>query len=228
MTTNKALALVIWWIVLVLTTVSTSGAAWQPALALDHPSDDQTSDVLLQEDIQTAVIVINKYWATHWSDYFDGDYEPPEIAGGYLGTNGPTCNGDPSEAMNAFYCPEGDYIAWDTELMRTFYEGGENDAFPYVVIAHEWGHAVAHRLDPSFSAEAPELQADCLAGLALYGAVRDQTLRLEDGDGNEMAKTYYLLGDDIPWADPSEHGDGVDRVAAFAAGRSGDISACIP
>jgi predicted metalloprotease len=77
-------------------------------------------------------------------------------------------------------------------------------------------------------AEAPELQADCLARLALYGAARDQTITFDDGYGNEIAKTYYLLGDDIPWADPSEHGDGVDRVAAFAAGRSGDISDCIP
>jgi predicted metalloprotease len=219
---------VIWWLVLVLAAGCTTGAGWQPVLSVDHPSDDQISDAQLQVDIDTAINVVNEFWADHWTDYFQGEYEPPEVAGGYDATNGPTCHGEPAEAMNAFYCPEGDYIAWDIDLMRTYYEGGKNDVFPYIVIAHEWGHAITHRLDPSYSADAPELQADCLAGLAIYGAVRDETLMLEDGDGNEMAKTYYLLGDNIPWADPSEHGDGVDRVAAFAAGRSGDIENCIP
>jgi predicted metalloprotease len=68
--------------------------------------------------------------------------------------------------------------------MRTYYGADGDDVFPYVVIAHEWGHAVATRLDPSYLKAAPELQADCLAGLALCGAERDGTLQLEDGDSN--------------------------------------------
>jgi uncharacterized protein len=186
------------------------------------------SEAQMQEDIDWAVDVVNQYWADHWSGYFSGEYEPPTVEGGYEGTNGPTCDGDPPEPMNAYYCKSEDYVAWDMKLMRTYYEDGKNDVFPYVVIAHEWGHAVANRLDPSYSAETPELQADCLAGLALYGAASDGTLELEDGDGNEMAKTYSLLGDDTPWADPTTHGDAVDRMTAFAAGRSGNIRACIP
>jgi uncharacterized protein len=192
------------------------------------PNRDANSEAQMQEDIETAVVVVDQYWATHWSAYFTGEYQSPTIAGGYEGKNGPACYGKPSEPMNARYCPESDDIAWDMELMRTYYATDGNDVFPYVVIAHEWGHAIQNRLDPAYSADAPELQADCLAGLALYGAQRDGTLQLEDGDGNEMAATYAELGDKIPWADPSTHGDAVDRMAAFAAGRSGDIDVCIP
>jgi predicted metalloprotease len=194
----------------------------------EHTAAYHDSEAQLQDDIDVAVYVVNQYWIDHWSDYFPGRYEPPTVAGGYEGTHGPTCDGEPAEPMNAYYCISEDYLAWDMELMRTYYENGGNDVFPYVVIAHEWGHAIAHRLNPSYSEEAPELQADCLAGLALYGAVSDGTLELEEGDGNEMARTYSLLGDDIPWADPSTHGDAVDRMTAFGAGRSGNIAACIP
>jgi uncharacterized protein len=185
------------------------------------------SEGQLQDEIAAAVNVVDQFWTDHWSDYFSSEYEPPTIVGGYEGSNGPSCDGEPSEPMNAYYCASEDYIAWDMELMRTYYEDGQNDVFPYMVIAHEWGHAIEHRVDPSDSAPAPELQADCLAGLAVYGAVNDGTLTLESGDGNEIAKTFSVLGDDTPWADPATHGDAVERTAAFAAGRSGDIDNCI-
>jgi predicted metalloprotease len=192
------------------------------------PNTDPNSEAQMQEDIDTAVVVVDKYWATHWSDYFTGEYQSPTIAGGYEGKNGPTCNGQPSEPMNARYCPESDDIAWDMELMRSYYSPDGNDVFPYVVIAHEWGHAIQYRLDPALSQQAPELQADCLAGLVLYGAQRDGTLQFDNGDGNDIAKTYAIVGDEIPWNSPEEHGDAVDRMAAFAAGRAGDITACLP
>jgi uncharacterized protein len=217
-----------------------------PALSLDYPrapsppyqvplrtipSDDHRStdpEAQIQEDIEGAVEVVNQYWADHWADYFLGEYEPPSISGGYEGLNGPSCNGEPARRLNAYYCSDGDYIAWDNEFFRTNYASGDNQLFPYVLIAHEWGHAVQERLDPSYSAGVRELQADCLAGLALYDAERDGTLQLEPGAGNEMAATYASIGDDTPWADPAAHGDAVDRMAAFTVGRSGNINDCVP
>ena len=83
--------------------------------------------------------------------------------------------------MNALYRIAGDYLVRELEFMRTSYEDGANDASPYVVIAHEWAHAIADRLDPSNSEDAPALQADCLADLALYGVVSDGRLVLEEG-----------------------------------------------
>jgi hypothetical protein len=40
----------------------------------------------------------------------------------------------------------------------------------YLVVAHEWGHAIQARLNPDIQAVRRELQADCLAGAAIFGA----------------------------------------------------------
>jgi uncharacterized protein len=194
----------------------------------DHMGADQSIDARMQYDVDGAVDVVNQYWADHWTDDFLGEYEPPTIAGGYEDASVPSCYGEPLEPMNAFYCPEGDYIAWDRDFFRTHYANDGNELFAYVLIAHEMGHVVQQRLGPLYATNAPELQADCLAGLALYGAERDGTLRLQNGAGNEMGATFALIGDDTPWAATTGHGDAVDRMAAFAAGRSGNITACVP
>jgi predicted metalloprotease len=194
----------------------------------DYRSADQDIDAQIQQDIDGAVEVVNQYWVDHWTFYFVRDYEPPTIAGGFEGMNGPICYGEPLRPMNIYYCPEGDYIVWDSNFFRSHYANGNSQLIPYILIAHEWGHAIQWRLDAQYSTNAPELQADCLAGLALYGAERDGTLQLENGAGNEMAMAYAAISDDTPWSDSTSHGDAVDRMAAFTAGRSGDIDACIP
>lgn len=61
------------------------------------------------------------------------------------------------------------------------------DTWPYLVIAHEWGHAIQDRLGDSLTEKASELQADCLAGAALFGAAADGELILETGDQKELA-----------------------------------------
>jgi len=49
-------------------------------------------------------------------------------------------------------------------------------AWVYLIIAHEWGHAIQARLSRRMVSVAAELQADCLAGATLAGAQRDRTL----------------------------------------------------
>ncbi|GDY57446.1 hypothetical protein SVIO_080690 [Streptomyces violaceusniger] len=92
----------------------------------------------MEEDIQAAVSVTNAYWQTHWPQLFTGGYSPPRVAGAYDGdTPGtPVCGGAPLPDDNAVYCPDGDYIAWDMDLMRWGHARG--DAWVYLVIAHEW------------------------------------------------------------------------------------------
>ena len=98
----------------------------------------------------------------------------------------------------------------------------------YLVIAHEWGHAIQARLDNSLVWEGGELQADCLAGAALYGAAADGTLNFEAGDSNEIAMSLSALGDSSPWTDSTTHGDAFERVGAFDLGRTGGVAACLP
>jgi uncharacterized protein len=59
---------------------------------------------------------------------------------------GPACGSQPAPPRNAFYCPVGDFIAWDESgLMIPYYVGG-GDFAAALVLAHEFGHAMQARL----------------------------------------------------------------------------------
>lgn len=185
------------------------------------------SEAELQQDIESARQVVDGYWSTHWTDTFTGSYSPPQIRGAYDGddlASAPTCGDEAASKFNAFYCMPDDYIAWDIDLMRYGYSKG--DAWVYVVIAHEWGHAIQNRLKTELVAEKKELQADCLAGAVLYGAAADGTLEFEEGDREEILDAFKELGDKTPWTTAADHGDAFERIAAFGQGKSGGIKGC--
>ena len=183
----------------------------------------------LKGDIDDAQTVVDGFWTTHWSDYFTGTYVAPTVVGLYDGTDpdtAPECGGEPLEAYNAFYCPANDSVAWDASLLVT---GADQigDSWVYLVIAHEWGHAIQARLDGTLVAQADELQADCLGAAALYGAQADGTLTFDMGDEQELVTSLSALADQMPWTMTSDHGDAFQRVQWFTLGRNGGVNACI-
>jgi predicted metalloprotease len=194
----------------------------------DTESSTTADDEALDEDTQTAIQVVDRFWSDHWSEFFTGEYESPTVYGYYDGRDpdsAPVCNGQPLEAGNAFYCVDSDELSWDVSLMRDGYAAG--DAFAYLVVAHEWGHSIQARVD-DITTNAYELQADCLAAAALYGAVGDGTLAFEDGDEKEIATALTSLADATAWTDTSDHGDTFQRIEYFDAGRQGGVAACLP
>lgn len=183
----------------------------------------------LNGDLDSAVTATDTFWSTHWSEYFTGTYTAPTVRGLYDGLDpatAPSCGGEALEAGNAFYCSADDTLSWDVNLMV---EGSAQigDSFPYLVIAHEWGHAVQARLDPSLVAAGDELQADCLGAAALYGAAADGTLRFDDGDTRELVDALSALSDEMAWTSEADHGDSFQRVGWFDLGRTGGVAACI-
>ena len=102
-------------------------------------------------------------------------------------------------------------MAWDVNLII---KGAEliGDPWVYLVLAHEFGHAIQERLDPSLVAEGDELQADCLGAAALFGAAADGTLTIEAGDEKEMVSSLSLLADEMAWTSSTDHGDPFQRV----------------
>lgn len=179
----------------------------------------------LTQDEKLAVQAVDTFWR-HYFARTGRPYDSPRVLGGYTGTSGPKCAGEPSVPGNALYCFPGDYIAWDDQLMSTGYRK-IGDAWVYLVIAHEWGHAIQARLDRSQVSVAAELQADCLAGAALLGAVHEGTIRLEDGDTQELSDTLAAVADDYPWTDASSHGNATERMDAFDRGARGGVRACV-
>jgi hypothetical protein len=182
----------------------------------------------LADDLDAAQKIVDGFWATHWSDYYTGTYEPPTVKGLYDGTDPndtPTCDGEPLEAYNAFYCASEDYVAWDASLLV---DGADliGDSWVYLIVAHEWGHAIQARLEDNLVSTAYELQADCLGAAAMYGAVADGTLQLEPGDDQELIGSLTTLADQMPWTMSADHGDPFERVQWFTLGRNGGVEAC--
>jgi predicted metalloprotease len=180
----------------------------------------------MSEDERTAIQTTEAYWRRHFSELFGRQYHSPRVAGGYRGQNGPRCAGESAVQFNAFYCPAGDFLAWDEDLMAAGYER-IGDAWVYLIIAHEWGHAVQAQLGSDQVSVAAELQADCLAGAALQGAAEDGLLTIESGDSEEIAKTLAAVADDFPWTKESDHGDAQQRIAAFNKGAQDGAKACV-
>ena len=177
------------------------------------------------EDETVAVQITDAFWRD-WFAQQGARYAPPRVAGAYTGRNGPTCAGEPSVPGNAYYCPRGNFIAWDDNLMRAGYTQ-IGDAWVYLVIAHEWAHAIQAQLPERLLARQIELQADCLAGAALQGAQELDLVRIEPGDDEEIARTLRAVADDFPWTDERSHGNAQERTSAFQAGVSGGVDRCI-
>lgn len=185
----------------------------------------QVDQSAMAEDEQGAVKAIDTYWQRHFTELFGQPYTSPQVAGGYVGRTGPRCGGEPSVPYNAYYCPSGDYLAWDENLMAAGYRE-IGDAWVYLIIAHEWGHAIQAQLDQDRVSVAAELQADCLAGAALQGAANEGLITVEPGDAEELARTLVAVADDYAWTNEQDHGDAQQRIDAFNRGANGGPKAC--
>jgi len=231
----------------VLTTVTRGAEASETASPTDttsaptEPTTTESTDEMtiaptgsvdmaeLAEDVESAVTLTDDWWKRHWKDYFTGPYTSPNVVGLYDGfdePNAPVCFGEPLPPGNAFYCPDGDYVAWDQTLIELGYEIG--DAWPYLIIAHEWGHAIQADLSMDLHSQQYELQADCLAGAVLYGQEADGKLIFEDGDEKEIVDGLNYIADEVPWGMSGDHGDSFQRIEAFNLGRTDGVPGCLP
>jgi predicted metalloprotease len=199
---------------------STSGAG-----AGTDPVDQVNRDDLAGDE-RGAVGATDAFWRAAFPDDFHRSYRSPRVRGGYVGEAGPSCGGQPSVPFNAFYCPSQDFLAWDENLMAAGYRQ-IGDAWVYLIIAHEWGHAIQARLQADQVSVAAELQADCLAGAAIFGAADRGLLQFERGDTQELQETLAAVADDYPWTKESDHGDARQRISAFNDGSQGGPAACI-
>ena len=87
---------------------------------------------------------------------------------------GPRCGQEQAPEKNAFYCPAGDFIAWDESGLVIPYYVQQGDFAAAYVLAHEFGHAMQPRLPQQERLTVlSELQADCCAGAwAAHGTCR--------------------------------------------------------
>lgn len=202
-----------------------SGGSTDSASPGSSPLDSVNRDDL-DTDERGAVDATNKFWQATLPEQFRQSYRSPRVRGGYVGEHGPSCGGQPSVPFNAFYCPSEDFLAWDQNLMAAGYQR-IGDAWVYLIIAHEWGHAIQARLRADQVSVAAELQADCFAGATLFGAAERGLLQFERGDTQELQETLSAVADDYPWTKESDHGDAQQRIGAFNQGAQGGVRSCL-
>ncbi len=190
-------------------------------------------------DTQASIADIQSYWSDAMPAVYGRKYAaiPDTRIYPYSAANPPpACGGrghTPYEevAGNAFYCDEGDFIAYDEQKLIPQLRRQFGDFAVGLVLAHEWGHAVQTRVHFSTRASVyVELQADCFAGAwAQHVANGDGTsLRLSNEDLDHALAGFLELRDPsgVDGGDAGAHGNAFDRVGAFQDGIEGGARAC--
>jgi predicted metalloprotease len=129
-------------------------------------------------------------------------------------------------AQNAFYCPDDDFMAWDTVNLTNDLLDNFGPFTLAIVVAHELGHANEARhgiLDARFVTFLTEQQADCFAG--------SYTKHVQEGGSDEFKVTaadldaslggFLLIRDPVGTdvvSDENAHGSAFQRINAFADG----------
>ncbi|WP_370020393.1 neutral zinc metallopeptidase [Planotetraspora sp. GP83] len=195
-----------------------------PGTASAGPCKDSGED--FAGDVRLARCLTEWFWTKRFAAG-GATYQPIKSFVPYHGTDGPSCGGQPAVPDNAFYCPAGHFIAFDADWLESLYDN-MGDGAVYVIIPHEFGHAVQAQLmnDFSFNVER-ELQADCYAGGTLSGLLQEGRIQADAGDDSELLTSLAAAGDptDAWWA-PDAHGSPQQRQGFFAKGFQQGVGAC--
>ena len=196
------------------------------------PVIDEETLAELQMHADDAVTIFDEFWATHWSEFFPGEYESPAVLGGYSGAVAFPCGDEPADAEdmsdNAYYCFPDDYIAWDWGLFSERYlDEVIGDSVVYLIMAHEWGHAIQGRMNEEAVSVTDELQADCFAGASISGAIADGTFLEDSGDRGEVFQALASFADEVEWGDVEDHGSADERIEAYQLGEAEGLAGCL-
>ena len=186
--------------------------------------------------VENAITDVERYWKVEYPKLSGGKPFVP-VRGGYhpytKTTPPPACGQQPAQYQpNAFYCPDGDFIAWDSQVLVPELLTDFGLLLIGVVIAHEYGHAIQTRLGLSQQPTIVlEQQADCFAGSwvrnveagssAAFGKITPQQLdttlagilQLRDQPGTSAL-------------DDQAHGNAFDRIRALQDGDEGGAVPC--
>jgi len=213
--------------------IKVSASKLSKAKSSEHADDDI---------IKRSIDDVQAFWTEAMPKVYGKDYK--KIAGGeypYGPDNPPPSCQDPSTkanysdvAENAFYCPNGDFVAWDDVNLtnKLLDEFG-----PYtlaIVVAHELGHGIQQRagvFDLNLITFVTEQQADCFAG-AYTGWVaqgHSNLFELKLSDLDQALGGFLQIRDPVGTDtvnDSSAHGSAFQRINAFEDGLQGGAGTC--
>jgi predicted metalloprotease len=191
--------------------------------------------------IDQTIAGIQGFWAAAFPDAYGEPYDgiPVDRVLAYSSSDPPPNCEDggrtrmPYEevAGNAFYCGNGDFIAYDEEALLPKLREHFGEFAVGLVLAHEFGHAVQARVGYMPSATVyMEQQADCFAGAWAQHVAEsdDEDVHLSTQDLDTALAGLLTLSDPsgVDGLAEGAHGNGFDRVSAFQDGYERGVGAC--
>jgi predicted metalloprotease len=191
--------------------------------------------------LTSALSDIEAYWAQEFPTVYGSEFKP--LSGGIYAAYPdrtepiPGCGGSRTSQYsdikdNAFYCVDGDFIAYDDASLLPQLVDQLGQSAVGVVMAHEFGHAVQSRAE-EFNQPTilKEQQADCFAGAWAAHVARGEApgLSFNDDDIKGGLIAMIQVRDPVELSgtvDESSHGTGFDRVGAFQDGFIGGAERC--
>jgi predicted metalloprotease len=191
--------------------------------------------------VDSTIADIQAFWAATMPDVYGGPYEaiPTDRVYPYSSSNPPPNCDDGGQtrapydevAGNAFYCSNGDFVAYDEQGLLPRLRADFGEFAVGLVFAHELGHAVQARVGYQPQATVYlEQQADCFAGAWAQHVADspDENVHLATDDLDTALAGLLTLSDPsgTDGAQDGAHGNGFDRVGAFQDGYEGGAAAC--
>ncbi|MEB3023851.1 neutral zinc metallopeptidase [[Mycobacterium] crassicus] len=186
-----------------------------------------------------SVSDLEAFWTTTYPNTFDGDFKPASslLSWDPGQRKGTFCRNRTFLLINAAYCYLDNTIGWDRRLLLPALRNAYGDMAITMVLAHEYGHAIARTAGITKRRQTPTLvaeqQADCLAGVYLRWVAHGDSPRftLSTGDGlNGVLAAMLALRD--PLLNPgetvgnNEHGSAFERISAFQFGFTEGADSC--
>jgi predicted metalloprotease len=188
-------------------------------------------------DVATSSLKdVERYWKATFPALAGGKAFVP-VRGGYQPyterTPPPDCGGQQGVYQpNAFYCPDGDYIAWDAQELIPQLQKDYGPLLVGVVMAHEYGHAVQGRLGAGDEPTVVlEQQADCYAGAWLADVQAGHSPAFRKVTAEQLDNTVagiLMLRDQpgTPALAEGAHGNAFDRIRALQEGVEDGAEQC--
>jgi predicted metalloprotease len=211
--------------VLVTVVVAALVAAGCSIVPDESPAPGRTGG---SETVTRSLRDVERFWRDNFPDISGGE-QFEAVRGGYFPYTEtrlpPDCGGQPSQYQpNAFYCPPGDFIAWDAQNLIPQLQSSYGPLLVGVVMAHEYGHAIQTRLGGTREPTVVlEQQADCYAGAWLDDVMRGRSQAFRDVTPAQLDNTIagLLMLRDQPGTSATAdqaHGNAFDRVRALQDG----------
>ena len=191
--------------------------------------------------IDATLADIQNFWSREMPDVYGQQYAaiPTDRIYPYSQSNPPPNCDDGGKtkapyqdvAGNAFYCSNGDFVAYDEQGLLPKLRDNFGEFAVGLVFAHELGHAVQARVGYQPSATVyMEQQADCFAGAWAQHVAdsSDENVHLSRDDLDNALAGLLTLSDPsgTDGGQDGAHGNGFDRVSAFQDGYEGGAKAC--